>query len=377
MSIAEVQPMLSESQASELIGRLFGWTVSKIRPLPSYYDQNFHVVVSEGGEYVLKITNFVLSRNLDTYEVENHTMAFMHQHGLPVQTVLPMLTGTMMSLENIDCGSGSQKYLVRLLSYLPGTTISTVPCSPLMLYQVGRIAATMDTILQRMEHPKLSALQRENNLWDLGNVHLLEPYLPALEGEENRVVKDIMNMFKTQVLPNMSSFHKCTIHGDFSDHNILVEPDDVIGYRISGILDFAEISSGYYVLELAISIMYMMTESRSPLEIGGAVLAGFESVFPLNEAERDALYVLVLVRFCQSLVLAHYSVTLYPENKEYLMVSAGKGVGHLFMLWKMGKEAVLRKWVEDAREYSETGSDDRADVLHGSSSVMQAIPTRL
>ncbi|KAJ8374260.1 hypothetical protein SKAU_G00048400 [Synaphobranchus kaupii] len=354
MSLKDSKPKLSESQASQLIGRLFGLTVTKIRPLPSYDDQNFHVGDSEGGEYVLKIMNSVCSQNMGLIEVQTHAMAWLHQNGLPAQTALPKLTGTKMSLEDIDCGSGSQKYLVRLLTYLPGTTISKIACSPQMLYQVGRMAATMDTILHKMEHPKLSALQRKNWLWNPANLPMLEPYLQTYEGEhEKQVVKDVMKMFETQVLVNMSSFRKCINHGDFSDLNILVEPDATTGYRITGILDFGNMSNGYYIFELAITIMYMMIESQSPLEVGGAVLAGWESSFPLNKAERDALFVLVLARFCQSLVIAQHSVTLYPENKDYLMITSHKGKHHLSQLWKMGKEAVLRKWVEDAREYSD------------------------
>ncbi|KAJ8278839.1 hypothetical protein COCON_G00059050 [Conger conger] len=355
MSMKEAKPRLSEAQASQLIGRLFGLTVTKSRPLPSYDDQNFHVVVSEGGEYILKIMNSVLSEDLDVLELQTYAMSFLHQHGLPAQTALPCLTGPLMSLENIDCGHGSQKYLVRLLTYLPGTTIAKIPCSPHMLFQVGRTAATMDTILQKMEHPKLEALQRGNFLWKLSNVHMLEPYLPALEGEDDkRIVKDILKMFQTQVLVNVSSFRKCINHGDFNDLNILVEPDTQYpsGHKISGILDFGDMSSGYYVFELAITIMYMMIESESPLEVGGPMLAGWESVFPLNEAERDALYLLVLARFCQSLVMAQHSVTLYPEDREYLLITTRKGKHHLLRLWKMGKEAVLTKWVEDARAYS-------------------------
>ena len=118
-------------------------------------------------------------------------------------------------------------------------------------------------------------------MWDLGNEHLLEPYLPALEGEdENRVAKSI-------------------------------------GSGRGGVRRLGE---------------------HPPTERGGA---------------RDALYVLVLVRFCQSLVIARHTVILHPENKDYLMSSAYKGAQLLHWLWKTGKEAVLRKWVDDAREYSD------------------------
>lgn len=140
-------------------------------------------------------------------------------------------------------------------------------------------------------------------------------------------------------------------HGDFNDLNILVEPDAHAGYRISGILDFGDMSSGYYVFELAITIMYLMIESPSPLEVGAPVLAGWESVIALNKAERDSLYLLVLGRFCQSLVMARHCVSLHPENEEYLMITAKTGIQHLIYLWELGKDAVDRKWFQEAREY--------------------------
>ncbi|KAG9351193.1 hypothetical protein JZ751_025083 [Albula glossodonta] len=342
MSDKDVKPKLSHPQVSELIGRLFGLRVSKIRPLPSYDDQNFHVAVSEGGEYVLKIMNSEDSRNLELLELQTHAMSFLHQRGLPAQTALPTVTGQLMSLEDVDCGSGTQKYLVRLLTYLPGCTISKVSYTPHILYQVGKQAATMDKVLQ----------ERQNFIWSLANVHLLEPYLPAMDGDPvQQVVKDVIELYKKEVLPNMDSFCKGTNHGDFNDLNILVEPDDGGSYRISGILDFGDMSSGCYVYELAITIMYMMIEHPNPLEAGGPVLAGWESVIPLNQAERDALYLLVLGRFCQSLVMAHHAVTLQPENKEYLMITARTGIRLLKQLWEMGKEATERKWFEAAREY--------------------------
>ena len=40
---------------------------------------------------------------------------------------------------------------------------------------------------------------------------------------------------------------------------------------------------------------------------------------PLSEAERDALYVLVLSRLCQSLVMGRHKALKNPENLEYLL----------------------------------------------------------
>lgn len=49
-----------------------------------------------------------------------------------------------------DCGYGCQTYLVRLLTYLPGITISKAPLTPQLLYETGKMAARMDTILQKV-----------------------------------------------------------------------------------------------------------------------------------------------------------------------------------------------------------------------------------
>ncbi|KAM9761746.1 hydroxylysine kinase [Menidia menidia] len=349
MAAKHAKPSFSESQVSELVKRLFNLTPVEIRSLPSYDDQNFYVAPAEGGEYVLKIMNSEDSKNAAIIEVQTYAMSFLHQNGLPAQTAVPSTSGKLMSLEDMDCGYGCQKYLVRLLTYLPGVTISKVPLTPKLLYETGKTAARMDEILQTMEHPHLGVLQRENFIWSLSNVVLLEPYLRVLDGDPlQKVVTSIIHQYKTSVDPKRSQFRKCVNHGDFNDLNVLVQPDDDGGHKISGILDFGDMNSGYYIHELAIAIMYMMTEHPEPVEVGGPVLAGWESVLPLNEAEKDCLYLLVLSRFCQSLVLARYSVTLHPENTEYLMISSKRGVHILKKLWELGKEHVESVWFQSA-----------------------------
>lgn len=143
-------------------------------------------------------------------------------------------------------------------------------------------------------------------------------------------------------------------HGDFNDHNILadlVSTSPNPQYRISGILDFSDMSYGYYVFEVAITIMYMMIESREPLLVGGHVLAGFESVVPLTPEERAALFLLVCGRYAQSLVVAAHTTLLHPENEEYLMITAKTGWKHLMMLVEMGQETVEQIWFQTAESY--------------------------
>ncbi|KAM8888159.1 hydroxylysine kinase-like isoform 1-T1 [Synchiropus picturatus] len=343
------QPNFSECQVIDLVKRLFHLTVVKAHPLPSYDDQNFYVSAGDGAEYVLKIMNSEDSKNTDLIEVQTYAMSFLQQNGVPAQTAVLNLKGQLLSLEEMDCGYGPQRYLVRLLTYLPGVMLSTVAVSSQILFEVGKTVAEMDQIFQKMEHPHLGTLQREQFRWSLSSVPLLESYLSLLDGEPLQdVAKSVIHQYKTTVAPKYSQFRKCINHGDFNELNILVKPDETSGFRISGVLDFGDMSSGYFVHELAIAIMYMCTQHPNPVEAGGPVLAGFSSVFPLNEAEKDSLYILVLSRFCQSLILARHGISLHPENAEYLMITHRKGVGILSQLWELGKEHVEEVWFQSA-----------------------------
>ncbi|XP_060739705.1 hydroxylysine kinase-like isoform X1 [Tachysurus vachellii] len=343
------KPNLSHSQVTELTARLFGLTVSTIHPLPSYDDQNFHVVCVDAGDFVLKVMNSTDSENMKLLELQTHSMNFLLQNGLPAQKALCTVTGKMMSLEELDCGYGLQKYLVRLLAYLPGTPMTKITCTPQLLYETGKMGAMLDKILLMMEHENLGALQRENFIWSLSCVPLIDDYLHVMDGDPMQlIIRGVIDQYRNQVVPKLPSFRKCINHGDLNDHNILVKQDGPSCYKISGILDFGHMSSGYFVFELAITIMYIMLQSRNPLEVIGPVIAGFESIFPLNSDERDALYTLVLSRFSQSLVCARSAVLQQPENEEYLMITTKNGTRLLQLLWEKGKEEVEKVWFEGA-----------------------------
>ncbi|XP_053450178.1 hydroxylysine kinase [Nycticebus coucang] len=357
------KPTFGEVQACALVESVFGFKVSKIQPLPSYDDQNFHVCTSRTKdttdsptEYVLKISNTETSKNPDLIEVQSHIIMFLKAAGFPTASVCQTKGDNITSLVSVDSGSEVKSYLVRLLTYLPGRPVAEVPVSHQLLYDIGRLAAKLDKTLEKFHHPKLSSLQRKNFIWNLKNVPLLEKYLHTLDQNQTReIVEQVIQLFKEEVMTKLSHFRECINHGDLNDHNILIDSSkSACGdaeYHVSGILDFSDMSCGYYVFEVAITIMYMMIESKSPMQVGGHVLAGFESIIPLTAAERGALFLLVCSRFCQSLVIAAHSCQLYPENKDYLMITAKTGWKHLQQMFDMGQKAVEEIWFETAKSY--------------------------
>ncbi|KFV61079.1 Hydroxylysine kinase, partial [Dryobates pubescens] len=368
-SPALTKPALGEKEVTELIDRVFGLKVSWIRPLPSYDDQNFHVgvlgnqgVSESADEYVLKITNSEDSQEPDLIEVQTQAMMFLSNEGFPSATPYLTKDGNIMSLESGGTGPGNKKYMVRLLTYLPGIPVAKIATNAQIFYEIGQLAARLDkTLSEKFYHPSVKSLHRGQFIWNLANVPLLDQYIYALgQNKYREVVEQVIEQFKGTVIPKLSSFRPCINHGDLNDHNILVDSSSAslenLQYNVSGILDFSDMSYGYYVFEVAIAIMYMMIESPDPLGVGGHVLAGFESILPLTEEERGALFLLVCGRFSQSLVIAAHTALLYPENKEYLTITARTGWKHLMRMFEVGQEVVEQTWFETARAYANHAS---------------------
>ncbi|NXD06318.1 HYKK kinase, partial [Nothocercus nigrocapillus] len=366
---ALTKPAFGEKEACEVVDSVFGFKVSWIRPLPSYDDQNFHVRVSgdaggPGGdpEYVLKITNWADSQEPELIEAQTRAMMFLSAEGFPSATPCPTRQDGIMSLVPAGTGSGNKKYMVRLLTYLPGVPVAKIAANTQILYDIGKLAASLDKALsEKFHHPSVRSLHRGQFIWNLANVPLLDQYIYALgQNKYREVVEQVIQQFKEKVIPKLTSFRACINHGDLNDHNILVDSSsaspEAPQYRVSGILDFSDMSYGYYVFEVAIAIMYMMVESADPLRVGGHVLAGFESVLPLTADERAALFLLVSGRFSQSLVMAAHTALLYPENREYLMITAKSGWKHLMKMFEVGQEAMEQLWFETARAYGDRGA---------------------
>ncbi|XP_037325659.2 hydroxylysine kinase-like isoform X2 [Pungitius pungitius] len=327
---ADHRPMLTLQQGTQLTLRLYGVTLTEISTLPSYNDQNF-LIVTKDNKYVLKIMNSEESMNPTRMEVQTLAMSFLRQEGVPSPIVVPTTTGKLMSMEEIES-----------------------PVTVQDLYHIGKLAAVIDTTLKQLVSPNLDVLHENKGIWSLSNIPLIHDYLSVMDGDPLQIViKAVIEQYKLHVAPRIVSLRKGIIHGDMSDQNIIVTPVDNGRHEVSGVLDFSQLMIDCYVFEVAITIAYMMMENPSPLHVGGAVLAGWESIMVLSDEEKDSLFLLVLGRLCQSLVYGRYNVTKYPDNKEYLLTTAKSGTLLLTKLWEMGKKNVERKWFTDAAIFKE------------------------
>ncbi|XP_019644109.1 PREDICTED: hydroxylysine kinase-like [Branchiostoma belcheri] len=147
---------LSNSQAAELVERLYGLDVESVTDLDSYGDYNFHVKVSgvheEHHGYVLKVMNAEDSRDEEQITAQTAMMTFLSTRGFPVQRLQQNRWGKVMSLETFQWKQHgtqvSSDHNVRLMTYLPGILGSDVTFDSKSLLAAGVYLARLHQTLQ-------------------------------------------------------------------------------------------------------------------------------------------------------------------------------------------------------------------------------------
>ena len=308
------RPKFDQGQVIEIIKSLYGLSGS-FRELPSYRDQNFHLVTKTGEEYVIKIS--ATSEKYETLDFQNQAM-----HHLASRTdspIYPQVQNTVSGDEitRID-GLEGQSHYVRMISYLHGTVMSSVnPHSPEMLIDFGRFVGFLSKSLADFDHP---ATHRDFN-WDLKKApstigkfkeHVTDP-------EKHKLVEHFLNLFQTLVVPRMEELRISVIHNDANDDNVIINnPHN--DQRTFGIVDFGDTIYSHTINELAIAIAYAMLDKTDPIGAAQRIITGYHSVFPLTELELELLFPLACTRLATSVSVSAYQKKLEPDN-EHLVIS--------------------------------------------------------
>ncbi|KAL8558001.1 hypothetical protein ACOMHN_063742 [Nucella lapillus] len=403
------RPRLSTDTVHVLVGDLYGLKVLTCRELDSYDDRNFHVRVDEDltsvhnehlqeglwpHGYVLKVLNSLDSQKPEVVEAK-HTMTMAAaQKGFPSPRPVPSVSGQLSVLHPLarehttgqqdtgeeekdgEKGEGeattpcTEVFLIRLLEYLPGTLLASVPLTSHLSFQVGLYAARLDRMLQDVDDSKFPELRVDWNMDNVPSLRHLTRYLD--DAEMARVVTEVIDAFETQVLKCESGLRTGLIHSDFNDHNILVEPETTTittgnttseesppspapttAMRVCGILDFGDATKSFVLIEIAIAMAYMILmcpddPHLDPDGMAGHALAGYLSEFPLSQQELDLLPLTICARFSQTVTFGFYRRILDPGN-DYCLVHARKVWSHLRRLWLRPVHETLALWRAVAR----------------------------
>ena len=307
-TVLEAQvPAFSTQQAEAIAQRAFDIQASA-HPLGSERDQNFQLRAKDGSEWVLKIANPAENPAL----LDMQTQALLHIAQVDPSLAIPRVKVTPDGalFHEID-GADGRRFIVRVLSFLPGQLLDDATLHPALGRDVGAMAARLARALRGFFHPAA----RHELLWDLTQAPALRTRTHHIEEQgRRRVVEEVFDHFDEKVLPQLKKQRAQVIHNDVSRLNTLVD-----GHRVTGVIDFGDLIHAPLVCDLAVPISELIVGHPDPIAMAAEITAGYHAVTALEDDELRLIFDLVSTRCAMYVAVANWRVCDHPENTAYIM----------------------------------------------------------
>jgi 4-aminobutyrate aminotransferase-like enzyme/Ser/Thr protein kinase RdoA (MazF antagonist) len=318
-SVAARRPRFDVTDASRIAAELWGLK-AMAQELPSERDQNFVLVDQAAQRFVLKIANAAERREI--LDLQLRALEHVSVAGLPYHFPIARPTADDQLVATIESPAG-ETHLARLLTYVPGRPLGPRARSPEILAELGHFLGSFDKALDAFTHPQAD----RELVWDLaGAARLIREHLAAIDDTGRRdLVTRCLDRYEEQTVPHLAELRTSVIHNDANDANILVRSlipgtDEALTPRITGLIDFGDMVRSWTVGELAVACAYAAMGSSDPVGVCARIARAYHAAYPLHEPEIDALFDLVRLRLCLSVVVSAVRAGHEPGN-EYLVVS--------------------------------------------------------
>jgi len=202
---------------------------------------------------------------------------------------------------------------------------------------MGLILARMTRALSGFFHP----IANYELMWDLKHTAKLRDYLAFItNAEHHELVSYFLDRFDRNVFPEIPKLRAQIVHNDLVPDNILVAKDDP--NQIIGIIDFGDLTHTLLVIDLATTIAATLNETTDPVAVAAQIVAGYNELIPLEEAELRLLYDLVGARLTMLNVIASWRVTIHPENQDYITGGVDQ-TWRILEMWRDQDPAMVTK----------------------------------
>ncbi len=273
------------------------------------YDNSNYLVKTKDIQYVFK-TYIKNTETLALVEAENEVLLFLHninKNNFPKPIIFK--DNSFVKIIKIE----EKELVVRMLSFLDGELYGNVTPTKTLFQSLGRFIALLDIQLQSFNNKTIRARRWH---WDIQYLHLNKKYIKDIQSVKKRhVIINYFQKFEENVIPVLPELRKSIIHGDANEWNVLVNNG-----KVTGIIDFGDLSYTPLINELAITIAYACLYVENPLEWTSSIIESYHNVLPLEEKEIAILYYLILARLCISVCNSAHSRKENPNN-EYAFIS--------------------------------------------------------
>ncbi len=325
-------PRFTSAEAEELAGQIFGITGPATR-LGSERDQNYRIDDEHLGSFLLKLSNAAETEVV----VECETQALLHieatDPALPIARPCPADDGRYWT--TVEGGDGASHF-VRLFTFLEGRHVEAPVLDTRAIHVFGVTLARLGRALRGFFHPGAG----RRLLWDEKYAADLRPLLPHIADARRRdLVSRTLDNYHAGVAPGFAALRAQSIHNDLSLDNVLLDDDG----RVSGIVDFGDLAHTALVCDLSTTLASLLGGRSDPLEVTAALLAGYDSVTPLEEDEVAVLPGLLGARLSALVAIAAWRVAAFPENEAYITGNVDKAWDLLAWLDSTGHQSLRRR----------------------------------
>ena len=315
-------PRFSVTDVQDIAAFHFGLT-GALTPLYSERDQNSLLQEKDGHSWVIKIANAAEDAAIVAAQIAALTHIAQVDPTLPVPRVRPSLAGAPM----VNVAG----HLIYVLSFLPGNLASDSARTPASLRLIGGTLAQLGRALRGFFDP---ATGGRGLLWDMRLVGGLTGALDALPVAEQERFGALLDHFVTDVVPRFASLRAQVIHGDLHEQNLILRPDGAV----AGIIDFGDMIHAPLLFDLTNCASDLMTDPGRIELVLQHLVAGYHAITPLEEAEVDLIYDLILMRAVATRLISAWRRVQSPDQTDYMVASGFGSLDVIEALHHMGRD---------------------------------------
>ena len=328
-------PAHSLEELRDLALELYGLE-GRMSPLDSERDQNTLIQAGDGDRFVLKVANGAETTEAIDFQIGALRHIAMTAPALPVPRIVQDRHGLDAPCVNFANGSDHIAYLV---TYLDGTLLSEYDGAGerLIRRRLGMLVAGVDKALRGYFHP--AAMQ--DHLWNFEGCCRLQPLTTYIQDHDERAIVDqVFARMGEVVMPRLQTLrHQVILHDAHTD-NLLLSVNNPTEF--AGLIDFGDLLYGSLAAEVAIACDGAAQDSEDIAGPASDVVAGYDSVLPLEEDELDLVFDLVCARNAMTATIGYARLALSPEQPAHIKTPS-RYIERLRALLAVGKTEYGRR----------------------------------
>lgn len=294
MALKSDPPDISHDDVNRLALEQYG-VEGRFQSLAGERDANFLFHSHDGRKLILKFSHAAEDPAVLDFQCQALAHIAVLDPELPVPRVYPTLNGHNFQSVALE---GGEQLILRAQSCIDGAPIAEENLGHVRLRQTGILAARLDLALRGFSHPAA----RQQLAWDLANAGQLLPCTSAIEDTGARIlVEGVLKHFASAVAPKLSGLREQVIHADLHFGNLHAGADE--DAPISGIVDFGDMLQAPLVVEVSTVLAEVATCFDDPMPAMAQLLAGYQSVLPLQAAEHALLQSCIMTRLAITYVI--------------------------------------------------------------------------